>query len=532
MQGRQPMRQVRIGTRLLVSFALFLAVAAIVALLPLRLAGDMAGAMSEVARDHWVKIELAQSAAFRAGENSNLISKAYLARDRGTIEALFREIDGRRVANSADLKKLDDLVTDDAGRGALSAVAPARAEFTVAYAAARKALLEGGDAATRDATFEAVLSARAHIQEAWVAFIKGEADRIESAAVNAERGYAVTRGRILAVLAATLAGATAAFLLLTRSITLPLAQAVEASERIARGDLTGDLRVSGADETARLLAAMSGMVGRLREVIGDVRSGADALKEASGQVSATAQGLSRGTSEQAASVEETSASLQQMTGLLEQTAGDARSTEQAARDGAGKATEGGAAVARTVEAMRSISERIGIVEEIAYQTNLLALNAAIEAARAGEQGKGFAVVASEVRKLAERAQAAAKEIGSLAGDSLAVAGRSGELVAELVPAIQRTADLVQKVAAAASEQSAGIGQVTRAMRTVDNVTQVNAAASEELSSTAEEMAAQADSLQGLMGFFRTGREDGAPRAAPRGPPSGRAVPPVPRALAS
>jgi len=172
-----------------------------------------------------------------------------------------------------------------------------------------------------------------------------------------------------------------------------------------------------------------------------------------------------------------------------------------ARQGAATAEDSGRAVAETVGAMQAIAERTSIVEEMAYQTNLLALNAAIEAARAGEHGKGFAVVASEVRKLAERAQKAAQEIGALAGSSVAVAERSGQLLGELVPAIQKTTDLVQEVSAAAQEQAVGVEQVARAMGTVDQVTQRNASAAEELSSTAEEMAAQADALRQLMAFF-------------------------------
>jgi methyl-accepting chemotaxis protein len=198
-----------------------------------------------------------------------------------------------------------------------------------------------------------------------------------------------------------------------------------------------------------------------------------------------------------------------MSATIVQNADNARQTESMASGSAKNAEQGGAAVQETLSAMKTIAERIGIIEEIAYQTNLLALNAAIEAARAGEHGKGFAVVASEVRKLAERSQKAAKEIGSLASSSTEVAERSGKLLHELVPTIRKTADLVQEVAAASAEQSAGVAQVSKAMSSVDQVTQRNATAAEELSSTAEEMAAQAEALQQLISFFVL--EGAAPR---------------------
>jgi methyl-accepting chemotaxis protein len=240
---------------------------------------------------------------------------------------------------------------------------------------------------------------------------------------------------------------------------------------------------------------------RIRRELASAAEVARSLSAASADVSAASQNLSRGTSEQAASVEETTASLEQMTASISSNAENSTQSEKVAQKGARDALQSADVVRETVEAMKQIADRIGIVEEIAYQTNLLALNAAVEAARAGDQGRGFAVVATEVRKLAERSQSSAKEIRTVAAASVKVAEKAGEMLKELVPGIEKTLSLVQEVAAASKEQSSGVQQISQAMTQVDQVTQRNSAASEELASTAEEMAQQAASLQGLVALL-------------------------------
>jgi len=260
--------------------------------------------------------------------------------------------------------------------------------------------------------------------------------------------------------------------------------------------------IDRGDELGDVARAYNTFADNLHESIEWVIGTADILSKAAGEIAASAQNLTQSTSEHAAAVEETTASLEEMNASITQNAENSRQMEQMALKGSKDIAESSQAVAESVNAMKTIAEKISIVEEIAYQTNLLALNAAIEAARAGEHGKGFAVVASEVRKLAERSQIAAGDISSLTSSSVRVAERSGEVLVGLVPSIRKTAELVQEVATASREQAMGVAQVNKAMTQVDKVTQRNAAWAEELSITADQMAGHAENLQQLMSVFR------------------------------
>ncbi|MCK1783285.1 methyl-accepting chemotaxis protein [Pseudomonas sp. TNT11] len=305
---------------------------------------------------------------------------------------------------------------------------------------------------------------------------------------------------IAAVLVALLVGIALA-LFISRIISNPLRRAVDVASQLAEGNLAVKIEGGSKDETGQVLTAMQAMVGKLSQIIGEVRNAADGLASASEEVSATAQSISQTTSQQAASVEETSASIEQMSASINQNTENAKITDGMASKAAKEAGDGGDSVQQTVQAMKKIAQRISIIDDIAYQTNLLALNAAIEAARAGEHGKGFAVVAAEVRKLAERSQVAALEIGELSTSSVEMAERAGRLLGEMLPSINKTSDLVQEITAASEEQAAGVSQINSAMNQLNQVTQQNASSSEELASTAEEMSTQAEQLQQAMSFF-------------------------------
>ncbi|MGN7161060.1 methyl-accepting chemotaxis protein [Sphingomonas sp. SAFR-052] len=346
--------------------------------------------------------------------------------------------------------------------------------------------------------------------------------REAKAATNSS--YENARSVLIGVAIAAILIAIGSALWVSLIVSRGLRQLSVALDTVTSGDLTQNITVRRNDEIKDLIDTTNHMIERLRGVVGDATNAANSVAGGSQQLSASSEQVSQGATEQAAAAEEASASMEQMAANIKQNADNAAQTEKIARQSSKDAEASGVAVERAVGAMRTIAEKIGIVQEIARQTDLLALNAAVEAARAGEHGRGFAVVASEVRKLAERSQTAAAEISAVSGDTVQAAAQAGEMLTRLVPDIRRTAELVSEISAACREQDIGASQINQALQQLDQVTQQNASASEQITSTSEELAGQAEELQSSIAFFRVddgsmaaNRRPAARKPAPRKP---------------
>jgi methyl-accepting chemotaxis protein len=240
---------------------------------------------------------------------------------------------------------------------------------------------------------------------------------------------------------------------------------------------------------------MNYVISGIKQTAKETSSTAELLQEKSLQ-------LTNFANQQASSIEEVSATMEQMVSNIEQTSENAQFTKNATQDATESIKSGNASARVALNTLREISEKVRIINDIAFQTNLLALNAAVEAARAGDQGRGFAVVAAEVRKLAERSQQSATHIGVASANGLEISERTDKQLMDIIPKIEQTLKLIQEIAAASLEQKAGAEQVNAAIQGLREFTQSNAITAEETAANAHKLNEHAHQMLELVDYFK------------------------------
>ncbi|MEH6669175.1 methyl-accepting chemotaxis protein [Halopseudomonas sp.] len=369
-------------------------------------------------------------------------------------------------------------------------------------------------------------------------------DGAEQAGAEASASYASAQMTVVIfIVVAALLTVLLAWIL-TRSIVVPIRQAVEVTEVVAAGDLTRTFSVTGKDEPARLLRALSGMQTQLRETIQGIGNSSTQLASAAEELNAVTEDATRGLQRQNDEIQQAATAVNEMSTAVDEVASNAVSTSEQSRATSATAEEGQQQVARTVTSIdkltstiestssevqeladkaQNISRVLDVIRAIAEQTNLLALNAAIEAARAGEQGRGFAVVADEVRALAHRTQQSTTEIEDMIGTmqqgteksveamnisrtmanaTLEQANAAGEALKQITAAIAQINERNMVIASAAEEQAQVSREVDRNLVNIRDLSTQSAAGAEQTSSSSRELSRLAVQMNELVNRFR------------------------------
>ncbi len=406
--------------------------------------------------------------------------------------------------------------------------------------------LSGGDAPAAIALFNGGMRQQgSDINEALAALTAYNDEGAKASSLSAGSVYSRSLWVLLGVMAVAVVATVGLAVGFTRSITQPLGQALRVAERIAGSDLSQSVEIDGRDEPARLLSALATMQATLRATLKHIGDSSTQLATATEEMTSVAHEGKRGLQRQNEQVELAATAVNQMTAAIEEVASNSASTSDSVRDSTAAAEAGRRHVNDTVNAIDSLSARIGetggfvqglagqardiskvldVIRTIAEQTNLLALNAAIEAARAGDQGRGFAVVADEVRALAHRTGQSTQEIEQMiaaiqsgtdsvvkatalstqeADRTLDVAREAGAMLDNIAASVAIINERTVMIAAAAEQQAQVAREVDRSLMTIRDLSIQSAAGADQTAVASDELARLATDLNQMALRFRT-----------------------------
>jgi methyl-accepting chemotaxis protein len=510
---------VRIGPRLAACFGLLIVLCAAVAAYAVWHLRAVDAALGRVTEQSLVRVLWLGEVK----DNLNLVARgvrniALLAGD-GSLKAIREErtrIETARKRNNELAEQLRGALTGTASEPLYQAFVATREPYRLALDKAIEQALANDRDAARDTLLGELRPLQAAYFKALDALIDAERQGVEASTTEVRRDAA--RASLVMLTLAALAAAAGLVLawFTTRSITRPLAQAVDVARTVAAGDLRADIAVRGRDETAELLAALREMNESLGQMVGAVRGAGEQIALGATQIAQGNGDLSARTERQAGSLEQTAAAMDELNAALRGNAEAAQRASALAERAAGSVASGSAAMDQVVSTMgdiasasRQIADIIGVIDGIAFQTNILALNAAVEAARAGEQGRGFAVVASEVRALAQRSGEAAREIRGLilrsverVDEGTRQVGQAGQTMNEILREVGEVNTLIGQISSSTHEQSRGVGEVHDAVAHLDEVTQQNAAMVQQAAAASGSLREQAEQLSALVARFR------------------------------
>ncbi|MBY0506186.1 MAG: methyl-accepting chemotaxis protein [Bryobacteraceae bacterium] len=412
--------------------------------------------------------------------------------DPGEAQALRAEVDRLKVQSAVLIEDYEKTIHLDRDRQLFVALKAARAPYLDAVGEALEQIARGDRRRAGELAERRIKPAYQHYSaalDALIAFNKEEGDHgslgILSAVALARRGLLI--GLALALLIATITS-----ILVTRSITRPLAASLSHLEEVAQGDFSRDLPAADlerADEIGQQSRAMQAMSVNLRGAIQEVTRGIHQFTDSSASLLASSQAMHSGSRDSshkaqmvAAAAEQMSANVAMVASSMEQTTtnlssvsistqemtatiGEIAVNSEKARGITADATRQAARISEQMnllgEAAREIGKVTEAITEISSQTNLLALNATIEAARAGAAGKGFAVVANEIKALAQQTAAATEDIKARIGGVQSSTAQGVTEIKKVSEVIHQVSDIVGAIAAAIEEQAMTTKDIAR-----------------------------------------------------------------------
>lgn len=264
------LKNVRVGTRLGWGFGVLVVLMSAIAAIGISEMKVINERLESIVNLNVVKTELMENMSVSIRDQAIAMRNIMLMRGADEIQAELKRIEEQRKKYAEAEKKLEPMLVTDKGRDYLRQMQDFERDMSPLTAKAVQLGIAGKKAEATEVLIRQVRPIQRKWLDAIAALSSIQVELNGTAAKEAASGY--RRGTFLTVMFGVTGLLLGVFmsLLITRSITRPLNNAITVANGIAEGDLTVRIDDAGRDETGQLLNAMGNMAGKIRGLTSDI----------------------------------------------------------------------------------------------------------------------------------------------------------------------------------------------------------------------------------------------------------------------